>query len=313
MKIFDIEEFDNISNATLDGSASYSSSTSNQLVQTSGLKTTTTGSLSGFKSGISVTPMIKLRGISHLTEEERRERYRTRPTGKLIINPMIKLPGPASRSSPFADQRQQRITSDGSNACSIVDQTEQKATFSTFGDPSPFIMQLRKNEGSSTNDTTSKLSVSNTEFQKLLNAAKATIACFKNVFKETHQKTIDRLSDSIMPLVLFKETYAMRLRDKIEGLIIQLKSDETNGELNKPEQDNLDVTLKDFISKTEEYSLATRSLEDAVSTLVDECEHLVQALKEDLSRKKRARLEWDDINSQLSERGNQVWKKQRTG
>ncbi|CEJ02978.1 hypothetical protein RMCBS344292_16970 [Rhizopus microsporus] len=305
MKIFDIEEFDNINNATLDGSTSYSSSASNQLVQTSGLKTTTTGSLSGFKSGINVTPMIKLRGISHLTEEERRERYRTRPTDKLIINPMIKLPGPASRksyltplgSSSFADQGQQRITSEGSSACSKVDQTEQKATFSTFGDP----------------DTTSKISVSNTEFQKLLNAAKAIIACFKSVFKETHQKTIDRLSGSIMPLVLFKETYAMRLRDKIESLVIQLENDEASSELNKPGQNNLNGTLKDFISKTEEYSLATRSLEDAVSTLVDECEHLVQGLREDLSRKKRARLEWDDINSQLSEQGNQVWKKQRTG
>ncbi|CEG70075.1 hypothetical protein RMATCC62417_06031 [Rhizopus microsporus] len=319
MKIFDIEEFDNINNATLDGSTSYSSSTSNQLVQTSGLKTTTTGSLSGFKSGINVTPMIKLRGISHLTEEERRERYRTRPTDKLIINPMIKLPGPASRksyltplgSSSFADQGQQRITSEGSSACSKVGQTEQKATFSTFGDP--FIMQIRKDESSSTSDTTSKISVSNTEFQKLLNAAKAIIACFKSVFKETHQKTIDRLSGSIMPLVLFKETYAMRLRDKIESLVIQLENDEASSELNKSGQNNLNGTLKDFISKTEEYSLATRSLEDAVSTLVDECEHLVQGLKEDLSRKKRARLEWDDINSQLSEQGNQVWKKQRTG
>lgn len=92
-----------------------------------------------------------------------------------------------------------------------------------------------------------------------------------------------------------------------------MENDETNGELNKPEQNNLDGALKDFISKTEEYSLATRSLEDAVSTLVDECEQLVQGLKEDLSRKKRARLEWDDINSQLSGQGNQVWKKQRTG
>lgn len=156
MKIFDIEEFDNINNATLDGSTSYFSSTSNQLVQTSGLKTTTTGSFSGFKSGINVTPMIKLRGISHLTEEERRERYRTRLTDKLIINPMIKLPGPASRksyltplgSSSFADQGQQRITSEGSSACSKIDQTEQKVTFSTFGDP--FIMQIRKDESSST-------------------------------------------------------------------------------------------------------------------------------------------------------------------
>ncbi|ORE22791.1 hypothetical protein BCV71DRAFT_231058 [Rhizopus microsporus] len=265
--------------------------------------------------------MIKLRGISHLTEEERRERYRTRPTGKLIINPMIKLLGPSSRKSYLtplglsssADQRQQCITSEDSNACSKVDQTEQKATFSTFSDPSPFIMQIRKDEGNGASDTTSKISVSNAEFQKLLNAAKAIIACFKNVFKETHQKTINRLSGSIMPLVLFKETYAMRLRDKIESLVIQLENDEANGELNKSEQNNLDRTLKDFISKTEEYSLATRSLEDAVSTLVDECEHLVQGLKEDLYRKKRARLEWDDINSQLSEQGNQVWKKQRTG
>lgn len=155
MKIFDIEEFDNINNATLDSSTSYSSSTSNQLAQASGHKTTTTGSLSGFKSGVSVTPMIKLRGISHLTEEERRERYRTRPTGKLIINPMIKLLGPSSRKSYLtplglsssADQRQQCITSEDSNACSKVDQTEQKATFSTFSDPSPFIMQIRKDEG----------------------------------------------------------------------------------------------------------------------------------------------------------------------
>lgn len=92
-----------------------------------------------------------------------------------------------------------------------------------------------------------------------------------------------------------------------------MENDEASSELNKSEQNNFNEKLKDFISKTEEYSLATRSLEDAVSTLVDECEHLVQGLREDLSIKKRARLEWDDINSQLSEQGNQVWKKQRTG
>lgn len=92
-----------------------------------------------------------------------------------------------------------------------------------------------------------------------------------------------------------------------------MENDEASSELNKSEQNNFNEKLKDFISKTEEYSLATRSLEDAVSTLVDECEHLVQGLREDLSIKKRVRLEWDDINSQLSEQGNQVWKKQRTG
>lgn len=88
---------------------------------------------------------------------------------------------------------------------------------------------------------------------------------------------------------------------------------ETNGESNKlkPEQINLG-TLKDLLSKTEEYSLATRSLEDAVSTLIDECKQLVQELKEDLSRKKRIRLEWDDISSQLSEQRYQAWKRQRT-
>lgn len=61
--------------------------------------------------------------------------------------------------------------------------------------------------------TITKLSVSSAEIQKLLSSAKATIACFKNVFKEMHQRTIDRLAGSIMPLVLFKEAYAMKLRD----------------------------------------------------------------------------------------------------
>lgn len=159
MKIFNIDDINNKNAAQINNGTSTSvpdsSSASNQLIQTGSLKANTE-SLSGFNGRVIVSPMIKFPGLSHLTEEEIRERHRTRPTGKLIFNPMLTLRGPASRrgyvtpsgSSFFADQRRQHIFPDVSRACFIVDQTEQTTTFSIFSDPFPPTTQIRKDEGS---------------------------------------------------------------------------------------------------------------------------------------------------------------------